>query len=262
MTVLASVYRLFQRPMRLLLLLCLVLPAAAFGQQADPRAARLVDNWIKAAGGPGIWDRVHTLQYTITTVWYDSTGAEVRRRPRYVRIKKIPGGFRVRVARTEAVGDYVQSLDGTKVWATLNGTLLPDSARAVREVPYVAGDLVYWMGLPWKLKDPGVNLVYVEPSAVHVSFEGGVGLHDGDRYWHYWADRQAAFPSHVEYIEQGKNENDRERVIWSEWTRFGPAVYAAQRRLVEVATGRLLRAFLISDVKVNEKLPDSLFRQP
>ena len=226
--------------------------------QSDRAADRLVAGWIKAAGGSDLWDRVRSLRYTSTTVWYDSTEKEVRRRPRYVWIDKSPGAYRVRVERQEAVGKYVQVWDGQRPWATLNGGALPDSAQAVREVPYVTSELVYWMGLPWKLHDPGVNRSYVAPGTVHVTFGSGVGLHDGDRYWYRWRDSQSPFPTDVEYIEQGKTENDRNRLVWSDWTRFGPAVYAGRRRLVN-QSGRTLRALLISAVTVNESMPDSLF---
>ena len=229
--------------------------------QADSESRKLIDGWIEAAGGSRVWDSVRTLRYTITTVWYDSTEKEVRRRPRYVWIDKAPRAYRVRVERQEAAGQYVQAWNGQKSWATLNGALLPDSALAVREVPYVTAELVYWMGLPWKLLDPGVRTELVEPGTVHVRFGSGIGLHDGDRYWYRWRDPRSKFPSEVEYIEQGKTENDRNRITWSDWTRFGPAVYAAQRRLVN-QNGRTLRAFLVSDIRVNERLPDSLFVQP
>ena len=205
-----------------------------------------------------MWDRVRTLRYTITTVWYDSAETEVRRRPRYVWIDKSPGAYRVRVERQEAAGKYVQLWDGKKAWATLNGVALPDTAHAVREVPYVTAELVYWMGLPWKLRDPGANRSFIAPNTVHVTFGSGVGLHDGDRYWYRWSDSRSPFPTEVEYIEQGKTENDRNRIVWSDWTRFGPAVYAAKRRLVD-QSGRTLRAFLITDIRVNEATPNSLF---
>jgi hypothetical protein len=117
------------------------------------------------------------------------------------------------------------------------------------------------MGLPWKLRDPGVKLSYLEPGTVHVSFERGVGLHDGDRYWYSWSNPGTSLPTSVVYIEQGKTENDRNRILFSDWTRFGPAVYPAKRQLVDV-TGRTVRAFLVSNVRVNEPLPDSLFQHP
>lgn len=225
--------------------------------QRDPGAERLVDGWIAAAGGPRVWDAARTLRYTITTVWYDTTGTELRRRPRHVRIDKAPGAYRVRVERREAVGDYVQVWDGARGWASLNGAPLADSARAVTEIQYVAGDLTYWVGLPWKLRDPGVNLTLTAHQEVAVTFGSGVGLHSGDRFWYYWSSA-SPLPTHVDYIEQGHDENDRHRVLFAEWQRFGPVVYASKRVLLD-QRGRPLRAFLVSDVAINGKLAPGLF---
>lgn len=238
----------------------LIVPNAS-AQTRDVRAEALITRWIDAAGGPRLWDRIRDIQYTITTVWYDSAGKETRRRPRYVSVKKTDNGFRVRIERTEAEGKYIQIWnDGAR--ALLNGVELPDSARAVREVQYVAGDLTYWIGLPWKLRDPGVNLAFqLEPDAdvVHVTFGEGVGEHDGDRFWYYWHDRNSPFPTEVHYIEQGLSDADRRPVALSELRSIGPGKYFSVRT-IKSAHGMPVRALVISDVVVNRGIRDSVFR--
>ena len=234
-------------------------PAVA---QRDPRAEVLVTGWIEAAGGASLWDAVRDIRYTITTVWYDSAGAEIRRRPRQVWIRKKNGGFQVRVERTEADGRYVQIWnDGPR--ATLNGIVLPDTARAVREIRVVAADLTYWIGLPWKLRDPGVQLSYAEENGirvVHVTFGRGVGSHDGDRYWYYWPDRGSPSPTEVHYVEQGQPDTDRVRVLFREPRRSGPGWYFS-RRIIQNAHGRVpMRELITSDVVINRGLADDLFR--
>lgn len=236
---------------------CVACASAAHAQR-DPRAEKLVSGWIDASGGAGIWDKVRDLRFTITTVWYDSTGNIVRQRPRFVTIDKRRSPYRVRIERTEPEGRYVQ------VWnniprASLNGRMLPDTARAVREVEYVAGDLTYWIGLPWKLRDHGVHLSYAEEGGVpvvHVTFGAGIGLHDGDRYWYYWRDPASPFPTEVHYIEQGKTE--RMQVMFSERARIN-RVSVFTRRTIKNAQGLLLRALVISDVVVNRDVSESLF---
>lgn len=231
--------------------------------QRDPRAEALVAGWIDAAGGPRIWDSVKDLRYTITTVWFDSAGVEVRRRPRQVWIRKTHGGFFVRVERNEAEGRYVQ------IWnrgaqASLNGRPLPDTARAVRETVLVAGDLFYWVGLPWKLRDPGVNLAYSAGAGtpvVHVTFGKGVGVHDGDRFWYYWRDPASPFPAEVHYIEQGLSDDDRKRIVLRDLQRLGPGLYFS-RRTMQNAHGIPVRDLIITDVVVNRGIKDSLFRLP
>jgi len=245
--------------MRRILLACAMMLTPVLALHAQSPDAR-IGNWINAAGGPKVWDAIHELEYTITTVWYDPNGVELRRRPRYVSIQKLPGAFRVRVERTEADGHYVQVWDGAHAWATLDGVLLEDSAKAVREVQYVAGDLSYWIGLPWKLRDPGVNLTSAGDSVVAVSFGSGVGLHDGDRFWYFFG-KASAFPLEVDYIEQGKTENDRQHVRFKEWQKIGPVVYAVNRTTVD-ARGRPVRALLISDVVANRRIDPARFQSP
>jgi hypothetical protein len=244
-----------------IILTSLVVAATPAAAQRAARAEALVGGWIEAAGGPALWDAVRDLRYTITTVWYDSAGTEVRRRPRYVWIQKTSGGFRVRVERTEAEGRYVQ------IWnegahAALNGQVLPDSARAVRELQLVAGDLTYWIGLPWKLRDAGVNLSYAEADGarvVHVTFGQGIGVHDGDRYWYYWRDLASAFPTEVHYIEQGHPDADRMRVLFRDARRIGPGWYFS-RRVIQNAHGRThVRELVTSDVVINRGISAACF---
>ena len=239
----------------------LLVATSAPAQSRDPRAEALVTRWIEAAGGPRLWDNVRDIQYTITTVWYDSAGQEVRRRPRYVWIRKTDKGFRVRVERTEAEGKYVQIWSGSP-HASLNGAALADTARAVREVEYVAGDLTYWIGLPWKLRDPGVNLSY-QPTenaeVVHVTFGDGVGKNDGDRFWYYWHDRNSRFPTEVHYIEEGLSDADRRQLALSELRSIGPGKYFSVRT-IKSAQGTPVRALIVTDVVVNRGISDSVFR--
>jgi hypothetical protein len=235
---------------------------------ADARADALIGAWVEAAGGRGAWDAVDDVRYTITTVWYDpATGQEQRRRPREVWVRKIDGGFRVRVERTEAEGRYVQVWDGTSAWATLDGALLPDTARAVREIPMVAGDLTYWIGLPWKLYDPGVERRHFEadPHAagpgVEVGFADGTGLHPGDRYWYYFGDASSPLPTELHFLEQDRGPEARERTLWSDWQHAGPTLYLGRRLHVD-GEGRPVKALLISDVVRNGGVSDGLFRRP
>jgi hypothetical protein len=233
---------------------------------ADPAAEALIAAWIGAAGGEGLWDAVRDLRYTVTTVWYDpATGRELRRRPRHVWIRKLSGGFMVRVERTEPDGRYVQVWDGRGAWATRDGMRLGDGAPAVIEIPHVAGDLTYWIGLPWKLRDPGVRLRYLESDAhapgrvVEVSFDPGTGLSPGDRYWYYFGAAGSSLPTQVHFLKQGDPPAARERTLWGEWRRAGRGVYVGERLYVDTA-GRPEKALLFSDVIANAGVPASLFR--
>lgn len=241
------------------------LPAiAALGcrDEAPGPADLLIDGWIEAAGGRDAWSEVTSLRYTVTTVWFDSTGTEVRRRPRFVWGKKSPQ--RARIERNEAEGYYVQAHDGRgSTWATLDDELLADTTKAVTEVLYVGGDVMYWIGLPYKLRDSGVHFAYIAPDStgyagVRVNFGEGVGQHSGDRYFYYFSD-ESAYPVEVHYIEEGSTRVSRTR--WSDFRKAGPLTYVGTRTYYN-ELGVRTRQLLISDVMTNPGVPDSLFLRP
>lgn len=233
-------------------------PGAADAAPADS----LVGAWIEAAGGMEAWRGVRTARYTVNTVLYDSAGAVEWMRPRRVELRKTRRGEESRIERPEAEGLYVQVFNGDTAWATLNGRPLPADHPAVEEAEYVGRDVFYWFGLPFKLRDPGVNLAASEAedggNQVRVTFGEGIGAHPGDRYFYYFLDDDP-FPEEVHYIEQGSDA--RSRTLWSDFTRAGPIVYVGVRRWLD-ADGLPTKELRIDDVWINPELSDSLFRAP
>jgi len=245
-------------------LLAMAMAGLACADEPSGPADTLVSDWIAAAGGVEAWRDVEDLRYTVTTVWFDSTGTETRRRPRFVWLKKHPE--RARIERDEAEGHYVQAHDGGgSIWATLNGERLPPGHKAVKEALYVGRDVVYWIGLPYKLRDPGVNLSYIPPDSiglagVKVTFGEDVGEHPGDRYFYYF-EEASPFPVELHYIEQGRTHQDINRTRWTDYQQAGPLTFVGTRTWYDendVPTKRLI----ISDVIVNPGLADSLFTPP
>lgn len=237
-------------------------PARAPGPRAEPdRAAQLIDRWIDAAGGMDAWDRVRSARLTVVTVWFDSTETEVRRRPRFIAVRKDPQ--RARIERDEPEGHYVQAHDGQTAWATLDGERLQEDHPAAREVRYVTGDVFYWFGLPYKLRDPGVFLDHIPADStgyegVRVRFDDGVGLHPGDRYYYYF-DEGSPFPVQVHYIEEGSTSVDR--TVWSDYREAPPLTYVGTRTYYD-ERGRTTKQLLMRDVVINPEVPDSTFRPP
>lgn len=228
----------------------------------DTVADSAVGAWIEAAGGMDAWRSVESLRYTVTTVWYDSTGRVRRMRPRRIEIEKTRSGFRSRIERPEAEGLYVQVFTGDTAWATLNGHPLPPDHPAAEESEYVGRDVYYWIGLPYKLRDPGVDLS-ASPlpgggTEVRVTFGGGVGEHPGDRYFYAFADEDP-FPERVDYIEQGSDS--RTHTVWRGFAEAGPLTYVVTRRYPD-ADGTPTMELRIDDVQIDPALPDSLFRPP
>ena len=246
-------------------------------------ADSLIGLWIDSVGGMATYDRFQTATYTITTVLFDTLTGRVRRsRPRYVWIKKGPYGEETRVERWEAYGFVAQGFNGREDWAELDGVALPDTARDRQEVRYVAGDLSYWPGLPFKLTDDGVFLRYeglgsrpgaeFRPNpaaplsmprrngyhAVSVSFGEGVG--DKQDAWVYYFKPGEGFPTEVTYLEQGQEILNR--VIWGPTFRTGRIQYpVVQRRDWITTSGKRTKALVISDMIVNAEIPQAVFER-
>ena len=237
-------------------------PSSPAGERSP--AGQLADSvigvWTEAAGGVEAWSNLRTARYTVNTVLYDSTEAVRWMRPRRVEIRKTARGEEARIERPEAEGLYVQVFTGDTAWAALNGRALPVDHEAAAESEYVGRDVVYWLGLPYKLWDPGVIRTARETPdgyEVAVSFGSDVGAHPGDRYFYYFA-RGTPFPTEVHYIEEGKEK--RHRTVWSDFSEADPITYVGTRRWYE--DGRRTKELRIDDVWVNPDLADSLFSPP
>ena len=251
--------------------------AEGAGQGAAASAAAsladsTLDAWIRRAGGLAAWDSVRTLRYTVTTALYDSTGTVDWVRPRRVGIKKTPEGFMSRIERPEGEGLYVQTFTGDTGWATLNDHPLPPDDPAAEEVEYVGRDVYYWIGLPYKLRDPGVNAEARRFEAggaplltrgeggveVRITFGEQIGQHPGDRYFYYFLDEDP-FPEEVHYIAEGSDS--RNRMQWRRFRDQAPITYVGTRHYED--EGRVpTKQLRIDDVVINPPLPDSLFAPP
>jgi hypothetical protein len=260
-------------------------PTADFASDSPPEviADSLMGLWIDSLGGMATYEAFRSASYTITTVIYDTLSGRVKRaRPRYAWIKKGPYGLEARIERWEGNDFIVQGFNGRDEWATLNGAFLPDTAKDWRETRYVTGDVSYWPGLPYKLRDNGVFLHYrgqssrpgtelredpateavagaAEYHAVGVTFGEGIGDHRDT--WQYYFEPGEGFPTEVTYIEEGRE--DINRVVWGSTERAGELGYpVVVRRDWITASGKRTKALIVSDFVVNPEIDQSLFERP
>ncbi len=260
------------------------LPAQQQSLATDATADSLIGLWIDSVGGMETYEQFRSAKFTVTTILYDTLSGRVRRsRPRYVWVKKGPHGEETRIERWETGDNIQQGFNGRDdAWAALGGKLLPDTAKDAREALYVSRDVFYWMGLPFKLRDPGVYLSYLgkierpgatfvdgeKPErlapdgryhAVGVSFGEGVGEHS-DVFRYYFVEGRG-FPTEVTYVEEGRTSLNR--LIWGETRRAGELRYPyVVRRDWLTLSGKRTKALVISDVVINPEIPQSRFEQP
>lgn len=233
-------------------------------QEADARAEELVDSWIEALGGLETYEPLRTARYTLTTEMWDPGSGRLRRtRPRYVTMARTEHGQLTRIERWEGDDFIAHGTDGDTIWATMNGAPLGPGDMDYDQVPYVSGDVHYWIGLPYKLRDPGVNLHYRGQDeegrhVVGVTFGDGVGLHDGDA-WTYWFEDSRTWPVQVAYQEE---TSDNVNTLRFEGIRTVDGYTFVGRRVHFDESGGITKVLRTHDFELNPELDMSLFSAP
>ena len=232
-------------------------------QAGDETAEALVDGWIDALGGMETYRRLQSASYTLTTEIWDPVSGRLRRaRPRYVTIARLETGEAARIERWEG-NDFIQhGFDGVAEWAVMNGEPLGPGDKDYDEARYVSGDVFYWIGLPFKLKDPGVFLHYDGTDdegrhLVRVTFGEGVGDHNDT--WYYTFEEGRAMP-----VSIGYREEDREnvsRTYWEDIREVDGYVFTGRRVHVN-ADGRIWKVLVTSDFLLNPEVDPAVFKGP
>jgi len=240
-----------------------IAPANALLGQRAPEAQALIDHWIEALGGMDNYHRVQSMSYTSTTEIYDPESGRLRRtRPRYVIIARDASGLFARVERWEG-DDFIQQgwhPDGQ--WASLNGEPLAEGDKDWDEADYVGGDLNYWVFLPFKLNDGGVNLEYTEDDGrgrrlVTVTFGEGIG--ESRDTWRYHFDGDRTWPAEVSYqTERGTRPN---AMRWTDIKVADGFFYVGAREYFN-QEGRIRMIIRTSDVTINPDLDPEIFKRP
>lgn len=252
------------------LMLCLVgfgagpLDSTEDARVSDERAEELVAAWIDALGGLEAYWPLQSARYTLTTEIYDPISGRLRRtRPRYVTLQRTQAGELTRIERWEGNDFIEQGWNGVAEWARLNGEALEAGDKDFDEVRYVSGDVHYWISLPYKLHDPGVNLHDRGQdehgrTIVGVSFGEGVGLHDGDT-WQYWFEDGRTWPVQVAYMEEGR---DNWNLLRFEDIRTVDGYTFVGRRVHYNEEGGLTKVLYTHDFEFNPEIGSETFEEP
>lgn len=236
----------------LLLSVLAALPAAA-----QPTAADIAGQVMQALGGQEAWDNTRFLRFTFagrrTHHWDKHTG-------RHRLEGQSPEGQAYVVLHNLDTREGEAWLDGKKA----------DEAAAKEwlERAYAAWiNDTYWLLMPYKLQDPGVNLTYegaeqvegITYDKLHLSF-GNVGLTPGDEYW-AWINRDTHLMDRWAYLLQAQPGQARATEPtawrWQGWQKYGNILLAPTR--AQVSGDRKLE---LTDIAVFDTLPDSVFTSP
>lgn len=94
----------------------------------------------------------------------------------------------------------------------------------------------YWLLMPWKWLDDGVELAWVGSDELHgrrhdvveLTFTDGTGLTSGDRYWAY-VEPESGLMTRWEYVLQQEDgspgEGEPSAWDWEEWREVEPGVW-------------------------------------
>lgn len=231
------------------------------GGTVDAEALAFVDAWIEALGGmEGYWN-LNTARYPFTTEMYEAESGRLRRaRPRYVTIAHNEAGELARIERWEGDNFIQQGFDGTTDWARMNGEPLPEGEMDKDQVRYVSGDVNYWISLPFKLRDPGVNLGYEGKDRegrhdIIVTFGEDVG----SDIWHYYFVEGQTWPVEVTYDSGGRGRPAR--TLWKDLHTVDGYTYVGRRVHID-REGRMWKVLRMSDVEINPDIDMAVFRRP
>jgi hypothetical protein len=130
----------------------------------------------------------------------------------------------------------------------------------------------YWLLMPWKWLDPGVDLAYEgkqtvdgrEYEVVRLSFGSGVGLTSNDRYWAYVSTetgRMERWAYLLQTEEGAPGEGAPTPWAWEDWkeTAAGVSLSTVKRRLAEGSEVHITYPVLELERDVSEERLRAIF---
>jgi len=245
---------------------------AAIGCAApEPEGTALAwhDSVMTAMGGRKAWEKTRYLQFRWNVI---RDGRVVSERMHYW--DRWDGSYRLETTFQTGTGPQHGGGQNLVVYFNVNsqqgqafiggipfGGALGDSLVKRAHAWFINDS--FWLLMPYKWRDPGVNPEYLghetneygDWEVVHLSFDD-VGLTPGDQYWVYI---DAGVPRLVrmwQYHLQGR-ENKGLFIRWQNWQRFGDILLATERESVD---GSLKIEF--TDIRAERTTDPSVFTPP
>jgi hypothetical protein len=228
-----------------------VAPAVA---TSDPKAVAVADASLEAMGGQAAWDGTHYLRFNFV-------GRRTHYWDRWSGRHRLEG--KTKEGESYVVLDNITTRKGS---VYIDGKPV-DGEKASKMVEGSYGAWVndtYWLLMPYKLKDPGVNLTYVghqqidgkDYEEISLTF-GPVGLTPGDHYW-AWFNAGTHLMDRWAYLLQDQPRDAAPTVwLWQGWQRYGKIMLAPHR--VQPDGEKKLE---LSDILVADTMPDAVFTSP
>jgi hypothetical protein len=198
-----------------LVLLLIIFNSNSLLAQSDAEKANvIVKEMIDAMGGIKNYDNTHFIEWEFVKrklYWDKWTG-------------------NVRVENPEANQTVLVNINTMKGKVYENGVLVEDAKKSSELLERAKNWWIndsYWLVMPWKLQDPGVNLTYVKtgkladgkPADILQLTFNAVGVTPENKYWVY-VDKEDHLIKQWAYY---KNYNDAEPKFLKPWDNYQKA---------------------------------------
>lgn len=229
----------------LLFLMVVAAPATVMGQ--DAKAQALAQRVLKNMGGQKGWDNTRFIAWSFRDqyqVWdkkadrfrweKDSLVAIISTRNKtgkvYVEGKELPSGNEKQMLLDKAYAAWINN--------------------------------AYWLVMPFKLQDPGVNLKYIgegktvdgaAADMLEMTFDN-VGLTPENKY-HLWVDKKSGLITQWAYHKDFHHKKPTFTRRWSDYKNYGTIKLASDRSNPE-------SEFTIENIATPKQVPNSLFNSP
>lgn len=227
----------------------LLSPSFLFSQSQaiDPRAALIADSVIQVMGGKRNWDNVHYLRWNFfgkRTLYWDKWAGNVR--------IEIPAKKLLILTNINAKKGHVFR-DGKEL-------LQPDSITYFMDRGYkIWANDSYWLIMPFKLKDPGVNVSYKGSAnnsegtscyVLELTFNN-VGVTPENKY-HVYVHKKNYLVTQWDYFEKYSDEKPEISNPWRNYQWYGKILLSGDRGPDE---GKL------TDIEVIDKVAEGFFER-
>ena len=232
-------------------LLAFTLLTASAADLRDPKAVEIANKMTQAMGGEQAWAKARYIRFDFR--FMDGGAAKMERSHLW---DKSTGRYRLDSKNTVTLMNLATQKGDTFV----DGKKLEGEAatKALKDAYAAYINDYYWLAMPWKWTEPGVNLKYIGKKpckattceVVELTF-GKVGLTPGDRYQAF-VNPQTNLMEHWEYTLQSGNKGSWD---W-EYTSTGGVMLASNH---SDGKGKALN---MGSVKVLDKVDAAVFEDP
>jgi hypothetical protein len=207
--------------------LLIVLTSGFASDDRDPAAVAVASRSLEAMGGPQAFAALRTLKFDFVV---ERDGKEVAR---YHHVwDRWDGRYRVEGLNRDGKNTLtllnVQKPGAGRSW--LDGSELSgeDLQKALDRAYGRFINDSYWLLMPAKMQDPGVNLASEGEAVengktydvVRLTFGEGVGLTPHDTYWAY-VSKESGLMERWEMVLTGQESKDRSAFLWTDWQVVG-----------------------------------------